>query len=569
MFKYTKIGLIVIFLITAFVVSSNATLAQRLNLPPELVDAVRKFLGADPILRACDYKDGMLILVKPVATGVGEGRYEAGDIVEIRDPGIICSTYGDVDPLGKEEKTKLLPLYYPAKLTREQIQELTAPEMNQEPGTMNYGTDQNPVEERMMKRRKTGLDYTKFLNQNEILKVRNFEKLDRLPEIDLSTVQKKETEELSVVPDSEIVRSRRISLGLKNWKSKIKNLLNPIAFAASGTKTVCPTGQGCDYISVNAWEAAEQADLTGTGPAIAQIQGDWSAGPDTATAYISGWVTTESDYVKVYTMPEARHSGVYDPTKYVLRLDTSYRSAMYVAADHPYVKIEGLQIKNNAGANGAFGIDSRGGYADISRNIVLGFSGTNDAGMQVGYYSTGDKVYNNIVYDNYTGIEVDYSTSAYIYNNTVHGNTYGIRATYGSGSDGVLVNNLAAGNTVDYSAAGTGAFISVTNCASADATADDWGGLDNRTGQTFDFASEVGDDFRLLVSDGGAKDFGTSTPSSVFTTDIEGETRSEPWDIGADEYGGQPEPPPADGSTEGDKVLKGGATFGPGVIFRK
>jgi hypothetical protein len=59
------------------------------------------------------------------------------------------------------------------------------------------------------------------------------------------------------------------------------------------------------------------------------------------------------------------------------------------------------------------------------------------------------------------------------------------------------------------------------------------GGTGNRFSQTFTFS----DNYHLASTDAGARDHGTSDPGSgLFSDDIDGETRSGTWDIGADEY---------------------------------
>lgn len=73
-----------------------------------------------------------------------------------------------------------------------------------------------------------------------------------------------------------------------------------------------------------------------------------------------------------------------------------------------------------------------------------------------------------------------------------------------------------------------------SNNASTDTTA---GGTNARDNQTFSFVDAANGDFHLQAGDGGAKDFGLSDPlSGAYLDDIDGQTRSGSWDIGADEY---------------------------------
>jgi len=182
-FKKAKKPLIVLMAVTlVFLLFSQTSFGKRIFLETGIFDAIRDFLNLKgDELSAADYKDGTILLIKPVATGVGEGRYEAGDIVEIRDGEEMYRRFGNGNFLGKEERTMLLPLYYPGKLTEEQKRELTEPEVQE------VSNDQKTEmkNEKMVMRRKMGVDYTQFLSDREILKVRQFEKLKKLPKIDL------------------------------------------------------------------------------------------------------------------------------------------------------------------------------------------------------------------------------------------------------------------------------------------------------------------------------------------------------------------------------------------------
>jgi hypothetical protein len=84
----------------------------------------------------------------------------------------------------------------------------------------------------------------------------------------------------------------------------------------------------------------------------------------------------------------------------------------------------------------------------------------------------------------------------------------------------------------------------LSRCASSDGTADDWdpwveGTEGNRVNQTFTFVDEANDDFRLADTDTGAQGWGTPG----FGSDIEGQARIEPHDIGCDAVDGVAVPP--------------------------
>ena len=254
--KSTKIGLVVVFLITGFIVFSQTAVGQRLNFPNDVVQTVWNFIvPVDPNFKACDYKDGMIILVKPVATSaVGvEGRFEAGDIVEIRDGTKLCNQFGDKNPLSRLETVKLLPLYYPAKLTKGQIADL----MSSEVVTEREVVEGEEIEfEKTLKMRKKGIDYTTILNANEIEKVSKLEDIKRLPVIDLNIIKEKKSDQKAVVSMADYVPPEKT-----NWQ-KFVDLMRPTAYALTATVVTVDTGGTGDYASLNAAVVAEARDLT-------------------------------------------------------------------------------------------------------------------------------------------------------------------------------------------------------------------------------------------------------------------------------------------------------------------
>ena len=305
---------------------------------------------------------------------------------------------------------------------------------------------------------------------------------------------------------------------------------------------------GHEYTSLSAAEAgasdANHINNTSlvTANVILNIPCYYDSGDDTTVVTVSGYTTGVSNYIKIYTPNNTstevnqsqRHAGK-TATGVYRRKAGNYEQG--ITNDQNYTVIQGLIVYTTGW--GTYGINAGSrDNVNVSYNIVYGFS---LAGSYVGIhagYSTNVKVYNNIVYSCSLGIGLEYSgTGSLVYNNTVVKNTYGFLQNYGSGSYGTLKNNIASNTTSDYYVNGTGSFLSVTYCASDDATADDWGGAGNRIDQTFTFANYAGNDFHLDSTDAGAKDYGVSDPGSgLFSDDIDGVTRTGTWDIGADEY---------------------------------
>ncbi|MBT1070884.1 DUF4091 domain-containing protein [Pelotalea chapellei] len=147
-------------------------------------------------------------------------------------------------------------------------------------------------------------------------------------------------------------------------------------------------------------------------------------------------------------------------------------------------------------------------------------------------------IYNNIIYDfvgtSAAGIETAGSgglKTVNIFNNTIAGCTTGINKIQGNL---LAKNNLLTGN--QKAAAGifaSGTNYNATNLPSMGYSVTGAGNANDRVAQAFLFRAAK--DYHLSATDIGAKDRGNNL-ETAFKTDAEGETRSIPWDIGADEF---------------------------------
>jgi hypothetical protein len=274
---------------------------------------------------------------------------------------------------------------------------------------------------------------------------------------------------------------------------------------------------------------------------------------DTTAVAVSGWTTSASNYIRVYTPylssevgTSQRHNGKWDDTKY--RLEISNTVAISSTVD--YIRIDGLQVKltSNAGAN-IHAISVRGSATGnttdirVTNNIVQGVlsgSASNNYGI-LSYQGTAGsnviKIANNIVYgfnNSSSGVGIGMTgVTSYIYNNTVVNSYIGY---FSSGSTTTLINNIVkgSGDTNAYN----GTFASGSDYNATDGTDSVGTGTHNRVSQTFSFVNADGNDFHLASTDAGAKDFGVNLSADAnlaFSTDIDGDTRSGLWDIGADE----------------------------------
>ncbi len=170
---------------------------------------------------------------------------------------------------------------------------------------------------------------------------------------------------------------------------------------------------------------------------------------------------------------------------------------------------------------------------------------TNNTYSYVGIYlydaaaSSEARIWNNIVYGfdgtNASGIgNSDSDYTAYVYNNTVYDCTTG----YGTSGTSIAKNNIAFNNGDDYA----GTFNSASDYNLGEDAA--FSGDDNyvQTTQTAAqmFVDPTGSppDFHVLATS-DARDAGIALSADAnlaFTDDIDGNTRSGTWEIGADEY---------------------------------
>ena len=313
---------------------------------------------------------------------------------------------------------------------------------------------------------------------------------------------------------------------------------------ATITKTIKPSGG--DYTSLSAWEAGRNANLITSGNIeVAECY----AMSDTTAVVIDGWTTDAADYIKIYTPTSERHVGVWNTSKYRLEVTGLVGSAAIINKES-FVRIDGLQVSASQSSSSAdvistWSVDADNCELQFSNNILKGVSNTFGSGVYAytGAHTGKVKIWNNIIYDLTTatgfGIYCSFNASSanfYVYNNTVKNCGYGIY-NQNATTPAKAYNTLISGCTTAGSGtwvAGTG--YNATNNASMAYTVTG-GATADRTSQTFSFVGAS--DFHLTSGDAGARDYGidlSADANLAFSTDIDAQTRSGSWDIGADEY---------------------------------
>lgn len=294
------------------------------------------------------------------------------------------------------------------------------------------------------------------------------------------------------------------------------------------TKTV--KSSGGDYSSLSGWEAGQQKVISAGDSEEAECY----SFSDTTQLVIDGWTTAADAYIRIYAASGERHAGKWDSTKY--RLETTATNNIL----ENYVRFEGLQISLNSASTFRYALNLVGaanngdGYLVDGCIVKLIGTTTDQYGIRLFGGSVESIVRNCIVYDfNSTGSVgisgVMASNTSRMDNNTAQNCTLGFTTGY---LDTIIRNCLASGCTNGFTATGdwyTGSDYNASDLAS------DAPGANSRNSQTFTFVDAANDDFHLASSDTGALGFGIDL-SGTFTTDIDGETRTGTWDIGADEY---------------------------------
>jgi hypothetical protein len=302
------------------------------------------------------------------------------------------------------------------------------------------------------------------------------------------------------------------------------------------TRTV--KSAGGDYSSLSAWEAGEQANLTGAGPAVAECY----AFADTANVVVNGWTTTAADYVQIVAAAGEGHAGVWDAGKYTLSVGAVTTIALTVNED--FVRVEGIQIEHThaTSASRRPGVSVSGTAAAASSDVRLDRLLIRNAG-QGGVATSGNvsvgsgkvTLRNCVLYGGQSnGLYSLFTTNAPTVN--ADNCTFAGNASHGANRNNgtVTLRNCYAGANVTDDYTGT---ITRTTCAHSTATVFA-GSTASVAHSTATFVSVTGgsEDYHL-VTGSALVDAGTDL-SGDFTVDVDGATRSAPWDIGADEFAG-------------------------------
>lgn len=314
--------------------------------------------------------------------------------------------------------------------------------------------------------------------------------------------------------------------------------VNPDSTAGGDGTTDALTGANRAYVSWSVWEAARQGVLTEIEECICETGGT----ADSTNVAFDGWTTTAAFYIDIKTSAGHRHAGIYDTAK--------YRHTGTNTISEEYTRFTGIQFVTPAVAYQPSLSYPATGVHYVASCIFKGPGSDPGGGSYGAIFGEGaDRHLTNCLFYDYIGGSngrafYGGSAGSTCYNCTFVDCTAGIDWQWAGG--GICKNNLfqnVASPLTGTFAAGTDYNACTTSTlagANANYTQTGGPGGHDRVSQTFTLVNEASDDFHLAVSDAGARDFGEDL-SGTFTDDIDGQTRSGTWDIGADF---SPDPPP-------------------------
>ena len=315
--------------------------------------------------------------------------------------------------------------------------------------------------------------------------------------------------------------------------------------ATEVTKIIDPDmGASYDYDSLFDWEAAQQGDLTGARNEQATAQLRPTSGGDDSTLFtVAGWTVSATQFVKITSHPDYRHAGVWDDAKATHKNSVEGSDGIRLEVDYCVVEYLQTYVGSTDSNLWAATIAVSASYCTVRGNIISGTSGNvnRKTGIYIGdVANVGVLVYRNIVY-NFNRYDASSRAICIFYNpnsgsatnvicqNTMFNADYGF---YGVDLAFTLTQNYSGFNTICFY--GTTGVTSSKNISS-DATSPDGASYQSKTAYSDYFVDYANNDFHLKSTDTVLKDAGDSLAAS-FSVDIDGQTVTGTWDIGADEY---------------------------------
>lgn len=325
----------------------------------------------------------------------------------------------------------------------------------------------------------------------------------------------------------------------------VTRYVNPGSTGGNGT-TNALSGTNAAYASLNSAMSTENATRSNLVSRNEQLFIECAGGADTTSVSDTTWTSDIVHYVKVYAEASNVATPLWSTSKYRLSCNITSFEAARITID--YFQLQGLQIEVTGTASTStsflliptvgnpFRYTCTGSYIRVindngSDGFVVGAANT----------STGTCVFVNNIFDGYifnSGIRLGTTTSLTIigYNNLFHNCFNGIggsltatQATYR------LINNRFDGCTTEIANGDSSDTFNYNTTNNSSFTSGLPTGTGNLASRTYSYVGSG--DYHLASGDPGiGAGFDLSSDSSyAVTTDMDGDPRTAPFDIGPDE----------------------------------
>lgn len=394
-----------------------------------------------------------------------------------------------------------------------------------------------------------GIDYTKIATADQLIQIRDRTKTS--PILDAHT--KKSEEIIKKKPDpfqSAIPSTTRLGYDSTRFHSpQSPDGIIPKAYATGEgemSKTI-GTGVGRDYTTTASWEAAQQGDLVTLQQIHTGVLYNDSIYEASTTTTFDGSTTDASYYMKLTVAPGERHTGI--PGTGVLF--DGHDNATCINISDPYTRVEWISAKNCTGSNGRdiFRIQSTNALIEY----LLGFSQEDSTNSTVAVdfddMSGGvGTIRNSIIIDaDSRGI---YSSGTAAPGETITIQNVTLYNTNGRGVQGLTDNTTNVTNTIAVNS-GTQDYDIILGTQTNTISSDTSGSLASRVvttncapgaGSWVIFNNLTSGKENLHLKNCPENDAVGASSTLSFTFDIDGDIRTAPWDIGADQIAIRDEP---------------------------
>ncbi len=297
------------------------------------------------------------------------------------------------------------------------------------------------------------------------------------------------------------------------------------------TRTVTVKPSGGDYASLSAALVAEAGNLVSLDRLLVI---ECYAMVDTVNASDGGFTTDATHYITITAPAGQRHSGVRDNSKYLLQASAPFGAPLFLTSG--YTRVYGLQV-HNTGTSGK-GVDVHSLGNQMADTLVYDCASD---GIYFSATSTLEMANCGVLHNGGAGIErAGADGSLYAFGCTIMGNGgVGISGDTAFGRITSVKNTYSGGNGgADYNDTSLVTSYSEDGSASSPTAA-----YSTSSGARFTNVTPGSEDIHIglgsaLIGAGTDLHADGSWVEPGGSVDIEGDPRSAPWDVGADQVGG-------------------------------